>query len=130
VIESGIMHYADTPDKTHELPEFAQALLRELPVCWDETRYLSGYPGKDAVIARRKGERWYIGGINGESVEKDLTINIETLLPGGAELEIIHDGAIPAQLQNSRLTAPEGTFTTHLKPFGGFVATIDLKDKL
>ena len=130
VIESGIMHYTDTPGKTHELPDYAQSLLKELPVCWDETRYLAGYPGKDAVIARRKGERWYIGGINGESVEKDLTINIETLMPAGTELEIIHDGAAPALLQNSRLTAGKSTFKVHLKPYGGFVATIDLKDKM
>ncbi|MEE9462150.1 MAG: glycoside hydrolase family 97 catalytic domain-containing protein [Bacteroidales bacterium] len=127
VIESGIMHYADTPGKTRDLPDYAQSLLKELPVCWDETRYLAGYPGKDAVIARRKGERWYIGGINGESVEKDLTINLETLMPAGTEMEIIHDGE-PAQLQNSRLTAGESTFKVHLKPYGGFVATIDLKD--
>ena len=128
VIESGIMHYADTPAKTHELPDYVQSLLKELPVCWDETRYLAGYPGKDAVIARRKDKRWYIGGINGESVEKELTINIETLMSEGTMLEIIQDGETPELIQKSRLTAGESTFTTHLKPYGGFVATFDLKD--
>jgi hypothetical protein len=128
VIESGVMHFADSPAKTHELPDYVQSLLKELPVTWDETRYLAGYPGKDVVIARRKDKRWYIGGINGESVEKDLTIHIEKIIPSGSEMEIIHDGAAPEQFQNSRLAAVEDTFTVHVKPFGGFVATIDLKD--
>jgi alpha-glucosidase len=128
VIESGIMHYVDTPSKTRNLPDHVQTLLRELPVCWDETRYLAGYPGKDAVIARRKGNRWYIGGINGESREKDVNIDLNSLVPEGIEVEIFQDGRDPGQLQKSKLVPRGNNFTAHLQPFGGFVATIDLKD--
>ncbi len=53
----------------------------------------------------------------------------DTMLSGN-NFEIIHDGAAPALLQNSRLTAGKSTFKVHLKPYGGFVATIDLKDKM
>ena len=34
-----------------------------MPVAWDETRLLSGYPGARATIARRAGRRWYVGSI-------------------------------------------------------------------
>ena len=34
-----------------------------LPTVWDETRVVSGTPGELAVIARRKGAVWYLGGI-------------------------------------------------------------------
>lgn len=34
-----------------------------LPTVWDETRVLSGAPGESAVIARRRGAAWYVGGI-------------------------------------------------------------------
>ena len=128
VIESGIMHYSDTPSKTRSLPDYAQKLLRDLPVCWDETRYLAGYPGKDAVIARRKGEVWYIGGINGESLEKDITVNINSIAPEGTELELIQDEGKPAFLQKNNFVPGSGTFTAHLQPYGGFVATIAPKD--
>jgi alpha-glucosidase len=37
-----------------------------LPTVWDETKVLFSIIGEYGVIARRKGEEWYIGGINGE----------------------------------------------------------------
>jgi hypothetical protein len=129
VIESGIMHYCDTPWKTHSLPDHVQTLLRDLPVCWDETRYLAGYPGKDAVIARRKGKAWYIGGINGEHLEKDISIDLHSLVPEGTEVELIEDGSEPALLQKNNIVPAENTFTAHLQPYGGFVATIVLNDQ-
>jgi alpha-glucosidase len=127
VIESGIMHYTDTPSKTRNLPEYARKLLRQLPVCWDETRYLAGYPGRDVILARRKGDLWYIGGINGEPVEKDMTIDIRSLVPEGTELAIIRDGEGPAQLLAQSILSGKNSFTVHLEPFGGFVATAGLK---
>jgi alpha-glucosidase len=37
-----------------------------VPTVWDETRVLYASIGKYGVIARRKGEEWFIGGINGD----------------------------------------------------------------
>ena len=130
VIESGIMHYTDTPQKTRNLPDHVQEFLRDIPVCWEETRYLAGYPGRDAVIARRKGSVWYIGGINGEPIEKDIKLDISALGSAGNELEVIQDGAAAGRLQKSRISPVENSFTAHLQPYGGFVATLDLKHKL
>ena len=42
-----------------------QQFFGTLPTAWDETRLLSGYPGRSVVLARRKGTDWYIAGING-----------------------------------------------------------------
>jgi hypothetical protein len=44
--------------------------LKNVPNAWDDTKLLDGYPGQDVVIGRRKGNDWYIGGINGEQREK------------------------------------------------------------
>ncbi|MDN3666733.1 glycoside hydrolase family 97 N-terminal domain-containing protein [Algibacter miyuki] len=38
-----------------------------VPTTWDETKVLEAEIGKIGVIARRKGNDWYIGGINGET---------------------------------------------------------------
>jgi hypothetical protein len=127
VIESGIMHYTDTPSKTRSLPVHARTILQQVPVCWDETRYLAGYPAEDVVIARRKGDVWYIGGINGEPVEKELTIDIGSLVPEGTELTIIQDGEGPSQLHASKFVTGGNNFTAHFEPYGGFVATTGLK---
>ena len=37
--------------------------LQNLPTTWDEVRLLSGTPGRDAVLARRSGDRWFVGGM-------------------------------------------------------------------
>ncbi|MBE1875371.1 glycoside hydrolase family 97 catalytic domain-containing protein [Myceligenerans pegani] len=62
VYECGITHFADDVDAYRSRPEAAR-LLAELPPTWDETRLLCGDPDAEAVIARRRGDRWYIGAI-------------------------------------------------------------------
>ena len=54
ILESGIMHHADTPEQTLGLPDYAVTFLKEIPVAWDDTKYIAGYPGKDVVIARKR----------------------------------------------------------------------------
>ncbi|MEV8389112.1 MULTISPECIES: glycoside hydrolase family 97 catalytic domain-containing protein [unclassified Streptomyces] len=59
--ESGIQNLAGTPESYDERPE-ARRLLEQIPAAWDETKLLAGDPGTSAVLARRDGERWFIGG--------------------------------------------------------------------
>jgi len=37
------------------------------------------YPGKYVVMARRKGDRWYIAGIYGENSERTITLHVLSL---------------------------------------------------
>ena len=37
-----------------------------MPTVWDETRVLNGDIGKYATIARRSGDDWFVGTINGD----------------------------------------------------------------
>jgi hypothetical protein len=62
VFESGLQHLADRPDVYSALPA-ARRWLRRVPVAWDGTELLGGYPGGSATIARRRGRRWYVGSI-------------------------------------------------------------------
>ncbi|MEV4150577.1 glycoside hydrolase family 97 catalytic domain-containing protein [Amycolatopsis sp. NPDC049691] len=62
VYESGWQHSADKPENYEARPE-AVRTIDELPTVWDETRLLSGRPGREAVFARRSGDRWFVGGI-------------------------------------------------------------------
>jgi len=54
-----------------------QDFFGTLPTAWDETRFVAGYPGKYVVIARRKGNVWYIAGINGKDEELSTPINLD-----------------------------------------------------
>ena len=65
LFESGLQHLADKPESYLAQPQAVQDFFTELPNVWDETRFVAGYPGKGAVLARRSGDSWYVAGING-----------------------------------------------------------------
>jgi len=62
-----------------ETPELE--FFSELPTVWDDTKVLEGYPGEYAIVARRKGAKWFIGALNGIS-PKEVNINLDFLDPG------------------------------------------------
>jgi hypothetical protein len=62
VLDSGILLPGSTIPDYEARPE-AQRWLRTLPAVWDETRYVSGDPLTGAVIARRDGDRWFVGSL-------------------------------------------------------------------
>jgi alpha-glucosidase len=59
-----------------EVPELT--FFDQLPTVWDATKVLEGYPGKYAVVARKKGTTWFIGALAGEQ-EKEVLIPVEFL---------------------------------------------------
>jgi alpha-glucosidase len=93
VFESGFQHMADRPEGYDGLPDAAKAFLKEVPNAWDNTKLIDGYPGRDIIIARQKGNTWYIGGINAEQIEKNKTLTFN-FLPEGVKykLTLISDG--------------------------------------
>ena len=77
LFESGLQHMADRPSSFLSLPREVKELLTGLPTAWDDTRLISGHPGEYVVLARRKGTRWYIAGINGTR----QSLSMSTILP-------------------------------------------------
>lgn len=73
---SGIQHIAEKPEGMAKMPSYVKDLLRNIPSRWDEVRLLSGYPGKEVVIARRSGEKWFVAGINGEALQKTFSLDL------------------------------------------------------
>lgn len=120
VLESGIYHHADTPETTLGLPPCAVDFLKKVPVVWDDTKLIAGYPGKDVVLARRSGNTWYIGGINGEGFAKDLTIDLSVTGAVPETMMLIEDGSSARDLQQEHVQTREGKITVHLLPYGGF----------
>jgi alpha-glucosidase len=122
VFESGIQHFADRVSAYRQLPADVKNFLKNVPVTWDETKLLSGYPGKDVVIARKKGTTWYIAGINGEGSSKEIMVDLSQLNLSSQNWKLITDATDSLQT-----TAVQDTQTLKisLKPYGGFVATIN-----
>ncbi len=55
--------------------------IRAVPTVWDEVRVLPASEiGKLAILAKRRGEDWYIGILNGECVKKNVDINLSDFI--------------------------------------------------
>jgi len=61
VYEAGLMIYAEHGQKLLEWP--GREMIKDVPAAWDETKFIEGFPSSHIVIARRKGEEWFIGGM-------------------------------------------------------------------
>ena len=76
LFESGLQHLADKPESYLAQPQAVQDFFTELPNVWDETRFVAGYPGKGAVLARRSGDSWYVAGINGLDEAQTFSLDL------------------------------------------------------
>jgi hypothetical protein len=126
VFESGIQHFPDTPQMYLSQPDAITEFLKEVPSVWDETKLLSGFPGKDVLIARKNHENWYVGFINGEPFEKEIEVKFDFLDP---ELEyqvlIIKDGVDKQEFSVERKFITKGNMRMiESLPYGGFVMQI------
>lgn len=118
VFQSGILHWCDTVDAYLSQPELVQEFLKALPAVWDETRFIAGQPAEYVVLARRLGEQWFIGGINGS--EESVTVDIpwDTFSDGGPAFTVLSDGP-----DGDTIVPVEGIpASITLMPRGGFVA--------
>ena len=66
MFQSSVQHFALAPNNLEDAPAWAIDFMKQVPTNWDEVRFIDGYPGKYAIIARRAGDTWYIAGINAE----------------------------------------------------------------
>jgi alpha-glucosidase len=121
---SGIQHYAQAPEGMVHVPTDVKAFLRNLPGNWDDVKFLAGYPGKYAVIARRSGNRWYIAGINGEQNEKKVNFDITSFKKSKATL--FTDGKKGELFSKTVLnTATQKKCDITMNANGGFVMVLE-----
>jgi alpha-glucosidase len=126
VFESGVQHFADSTQSYRSLPETAKTFLKRVPSAWDETRALSGAPGQSVVIARRNGDAWYVGGINGRTEAHTVRVDLGFLKEGSWTATIIRDGAQDREFASETKTvSPTDTTAVTMRPRGGFVMRLE-----
>ena len=78
-------------------------------------------------MARRKGNVWYIGGINGTDDKQTLIFALNALPDLGKKIVIFKDGSEEKQLDIKRFRLSKGrtTMSVDCLPRGGFVAVIE-----
>jgi alpha-glucosidase len=121
---SGIQHYAEIPAGMARAPTYVQEFLKRTPSVWDDVKFIDGYPGRYVVLARRSGDRWYVAGVNGEQITREIVVNLKDL--GAREGSLITDGdGGNLSFRESRAQADAaGQTRIALRPRGGFVMTV------
>jgi alpha-glucosidase len=125
VFESALLHFADRVSAYRQLPEEPKAFLREIPVTWDETRFVAGFPGELVVLARRKGTSWYLGAISGRKQPLKQSLALSFLGPGRFEGVLIGDGIEPRSFAARTIQVSAGEpLELALAPYGGCVVRL------
>ena len=124
--ESALQHLADRPESYLSQPAEVKQFFTELPTVWDDTKLLSGYPGKWVALARRSGEDWYVGVING--LDTPQTIAMDWVFLADTDYHITTFGDVAAEARawhiDTNATLPD---SIAMAPRGGYVVQI-IKD--
>lgn len=123
IFESPFNMLCDSPSNYTDEDECTR-YIAEIPTIWDETIALEGKLGEYIVIARRSGDRWYIGGITNWD-ERELEIDLSQLgLKHNKGIEF-RDGAnankIAEDYVRGSVVVENNTYLARMKKGGGFV---------
>ena len=105
----------DQIDETDSLLDF----WRSLPVEFEEVKFLEGKIGEYAIVAKRKGDKWYLGGINANK-ERTFKLDLSFAGSGNHDIRLFTDDHGDYALNTN---AVELTLSAN----GGFAAIIDPK---
>lgn len=131
IFESGLQMMADNPTLYYRNDECTR-FLTQVPQTWDETIALKAKVGEYVIVAKRKGEKWYIGGMtNNQQKERTFDIALD-FLPEGKTCKItsFEDG-INANRQAMDYRKKEQTLKkgdilhVRMARNGGFAAVIE-----
>jgi len=126
VYDAPLVMLADYPEAYEGQPGLE--FIEKVPTIWDETRVLSGSPGKSIVMARRKGDQWYLGAMTNWEA-RDWTIPLDFLDPGVYEARIFADGpdadsaGTSLSVETKKLKAGDN-LAAHLAPGGGLAVIL------
>lgn len=126
IFESGIQHFADRAESFRAQPQPVLNFLKNIPVTWDNTHFLDGYPGEHVILAREHEDVLYLAGINGTLGRKTSTVKLPMLKEGKQYyVEIIKDGVTSREFTfDSFILKPNDSIEVAMEAAGGFTAKI------
>lgn len=99
LFETGLQMMADNPTLYYREEDCAR-FMASVPVVTDETISLAAKVGEYVIVAKRKGDRWYIGGItNGNEDERIFELPLDFLDEGKDYQLISYEDGLNANCQ-------------------------------
>lgn len=121
ILQSGIQHYVEIPESMAKQPDFVKNYMQNIPRHWDDVKLIDGFPGKYVVIARRSGDKWYIGGINSQAENQKVTLDLSALNIGTKSVTIMTDGDTNRSFIQQNASISNNKLVVEMKSNGGFV---------
>ena len=126
IFDAPLTMMCDSPSAYMDEPECTE-FIAGFPTTWDETVPLCGEIGEYVAIARRKGDKWYVGAMtdwNARDLELDLGFT------GGGKMTVFQDGVNAHRIAKdyrkvSTELPSDGKVLIHMAPGGGWAAVIE-----
>jgi alpha-glucosidase len=125
VYESPLQMVSDAPEAYRGAAGFD--FIQRVPTAWDETRFLSGSPGRDIVLARRQGDRWYLGAMTADQAGGRVERVPLRFLPAGRyRATVWEDGATPNEVRRvEREVGAQDVLALRLAAAGGAAVLLE-----
>jgi len=126
IYESPLTVVCDHPDNILNQP--GADFMKIVPTIWDDIKFIGGYPGDYVAIAKRSGDKWFVGVMN-NSVGKSVDLTLNFLPAGNYEADVWADtknsDKEPKELKKSVIKIKQGSpLKVTMAKSGGFVAVI------
>jgi alpha-glucosidase len=123
VYDSPLQMVSDAPETYRGAEGFE--FVRRVPTTWDETRFLSGEPGHDIVLARRSGTAWYVGAMTADEARTER-VPLKFLPAGRYRASVWEDGDAPDRVRRSeRIVTARDALTLRLSAAGGAAVMLE-----
>lgn len=129
LFESHLQMLMDNPVRYDMYPD-CRDFLTACPVNWDETHVLAAEVGQYIVTAKRKGDKWYIGGIT-NSKGHEVTVDLSFLQAGKKyTMTSFEDGPNAHRIamdyrKKTSTVAADGKLRINMVRNGGFAAVLE-----
>lgn len=128
VYESPLQMVSDSPTKYDENLESFD-FIKRIPAVWDETVPLAGEIGEYVAVARRSGDTWFVGVMNGDN-PREIELDLSFMGVGNKKV-IAHTDGINSHHQAKDYRTIESAVNDKLKVSmvrgGGYVAIINAR---
>lgn len=127
VYDSPLQMVSDAPEAYRGADGFE--FVRRVPTAWDETRFLSGEPGRDIALARRSGADWYVGAMTADEA-RTAQVPLSFLPAGNYRATVWEDGEAPDQVKRSeRIVTARDTLALRLSVAGGAAVVLEPSER-
>ncbi len=124
VYDSPLQMVSDDPEAYRGAAGFD--FIQRVPTAWDETRFVSGEPGRDIVLARRNGANWYVGAMTAADKAGAASVPLRFLPAGRYRATVWEDGETPNEVRRAeRIVTASDVLQLRLSVAGGAAVILE-----